>query len=367
MIEVDRIDSLSELSRHRDAWDELAGSRCLASSAWLWSWWEAYQAEHKLYVLRVKRDDHTMGFAPWYTEITRSRAHAIKSLGSGKACTDYQTLLARPGEEVEVARAIADWLIENCSVEACAWDHLELESIARDDVAAHALVERFNEHGVNVAQRPATCAWAFDFGATWEEYFQGVKKNIRRKLRKLDRDYVATQKSKLVVLQEGEAIEPWFDRLVELHQARWNHVGVEGCFTTAEFRTFLRKAVTRLHEQQRVWMVGLELEGLLVGVSLFLTDDDTIRLYQVGVDPQRRDDQIGWQLNYLTLQAAFNRGIRRVDFLRGEEDYKRYLGATPVEQWSCRVAAPRSTAKLRHQFWMTTDWFRDWGRQFSRQ
>ena len=366
MLTVERLAAASELRQIRAAWEQLSESHVFTSPAWLSNWWDAYQETHELFVLRVS-DSHgdLVGLAPWYLERSVAAGKTLRFLGSGKACTEYQSLLAAPGEGDRVALAVAEWLVDANHSRLDGWDHLDLQAVPQADPAITLLASCLERNGVRVAMKPGPACWRIELPACWEEYQAGLARNVRRKLRKIEKDYFASGRVQQTVARSDLEFEQLFDRLVEFHQRRWDTVGTPGCFTSPQFGSFLRRAANELGGAQRAWLSQVSVDDQPAAVAFFLSDDESELMYQCGMDPAMREHQPGWLLNVANLQTMFRRGIRRCDYLRGEERYKRELGAVAVPQVDWRISAPSSVARFRHTIWLTQDRLRAWGKQVA--
>jgi CelD/BcsL family acetyltransferase involved in cellulose biosynthesis len=71
----------------------------------------------------------------------------------------------------------------------------------------------------------------------------------------------------------------------------------------------------------------------------FETDTDLL-YYNAGIDPDARELSPGVLMIYAYVRRALELGIRRMDFLRGDESYKYEWGA--VDEPIQRVLLPRS-------------------------
>ncbi|MCA9149894.1 MAG: GNAT family N-acetyltransferase, partial [Planctomycetales bacterium] len=356
----------SELATLRDAWQQLAKGRLFADFDWLGSWADSYVNSGELQVV-VARDQagQVAAILPLYRDSSLVRGRTLKFLGSGKVCTEYQTLLVRESEPAVVIRAVAAWLAQSATEAGSEWDVLELESTHANDVHIGMLVDELSQRNLTIQVQDAPCCWKVTLAATWDEQLAGLAKDPRRKIRKIVRDYVDTQRATLSVAEGAEQQQRSLDLLIDFHQQRWRDAGIEGCFTQPEFERFLRQAVERLGAAGRVWLGRVDVDQQPVAVSLFIRDKaNEYVLYQCGMDPAARACQPGWLSNVLNLQRLIDQGATHCDYLRGEERYKRELAAEPVAMTTFAIAAPHVVGRFRHAVVQTEQWLKDWRRQF---
>jgi CelD/BcsL family acetyltransferase involved in cellulose biosynthesis len=84
---------------------------------------------------------------------------------------------------------------------------------------------------------------------------------------------------------------------------------------------------------------GLGLTFLTVGdrriaAGIHLETANCLMFYNAGIDPDSRDLSPGVVMTYAYIRRALERGLRRFDFLRGDEPYKYEWGAVdePVQR-----------------------------------
>jgi CelD/BcsL family acetyltransferase involved in cellulose biosynthesis len=365
MLHVTRITQNQELRQFTSQWNELGTGRAFESWEWLVNWWHAFAGPDELYVLAAHDEQGQLqGIAPFYRESSAARGRLLKFLGSGKACTEYQSLLVRPESCQRVAEAFADWLRDAARWRPNQWDALKLDSVAVSDPAMATFVSRCEHWGALLQQEPAPCCWRIDLPPSWSEYMESLAGNVRRKVRKLVQTYVDTARAAVHECSPGQDTDQVLDRLIDFHQRRWQEVNVAGCFSRPEFSQFLRAAAHDLSGRDGIALSLLTIDGQSAAVGLFLRDTDgTHSLYQCGTNPDCKQHQPGWLLNILSLKKLIEQGVRSCDYLRGDERYKRELGATAVPLVSYRIAAPHAAGRLRHSVELVQDRLRDWAKQ----
>lgn len=364
MLRVSRIIDFQELRYERESWNRLSPASVLSSAEWLWNWWNAYAGDDELFVLTVRdASEKLVAVAPWYRSRRLATGNTLRFLGSGKVCTDYQTILTLPEHRDAAVLALVEWLCEANELGRQSWDHLELDSTPQNDPALSLFSAALERRGAWIDVRPAASCWMIDLSGDWPSYRQRLKQRVRRKVRQLERDYLDTGRARLITSDEANNWQDGVERLVDFHQRRWATVGVEGCFSSKQFTSFLAQATGELMPLGRAWLTQLFLDDRPVAAALFLRNQDAYQLYQCGMDPDAREHQPGWLINVMHLRTLLQRGATTCDYLRGDERYKAELGATPVCQRRWRISAPGSVARLRHSLWLTQDRLRGWGKR----
>jgi CelD/BcsL family acetyltransferase involved in cellulose biosynthesis len=366
MLRVSRVQDLVELSNERFAWNQLAPNQVLSSAEWLWNWWHAYRGDAEVYVLTVRdASERMVAAAPLFLTRSLTSGNTLRFLGSGKVCTDYQTILALPEYRDQAVAAIVEWLCQSNDARRDQWDHLDLEATPQNDPAISLLAAMLERRGGRADVRPALGCWKLALPDTWDAFVKQTRSGIGRKLRKLDRDYVQTGRVTLTTSDEHADWHELLGNLSDFHQRRWAEVGVDGCFGCDKFSSFLDRALADLVQQQKAWISQLVLDGEPAAAAVFLCDSDTYSLYQCGMNPDLREHQPGWLMNILNIRTMIARHVKCCDYLRGDERYKKELGSTLTPQRSWRISAPGSVSRFRHSIWLTQDRLVGWGKQLA--
>jgi CelD/BcsL family acetyltransferase involved in cellulose biosynthesis len=367
-MKVERLCTLEELEAIRPVWNQLAGDSPFRQWQWLHSWWQAFSTEGELYVLQVVDSaGQVIGIAPWYLERSLTQGRRIRQLGSGRACSDYQSVLVQPEHESAVAETLADWLLSAGQLPQHRWDELDLEASAEDDSPMSLLADCLRHRDLTVDWRPQLTCWGVPLPDDWDAFVRSRSSSSkRRRLARLKRLYVDTGRAVLRRAETREEVDCFFGKFVELHQRRWAGTSETGCFADSRFTRFLHQAAGHFSAVKQLELTQLYIDGRLAAANCCFVSRDCCSVYQCGMDPAEAEHQPGWLLNVLLLRNLMERGFRYCDYLRGDERYKRDLEAIPRRQRHLRVAAPRSLARLRHQAWVTKDWLRQWRSQFRR-
>jgi CelD/BcsL family acetyltransferase involved in cellulose biosynthesis len=354
--------TLDQLTRYADDWERLADGVPFRGWAWLSHWWRHYgshdtgRPQTRLAVLGVFDDaDALVGMAPWYVDRSAMHGHVLRPLGSGEVCSDYLGLLCHPAKEELVVESLAEYLTENASnrdVDALRWDLIELGGVDAQDRPMADLVNALKIAGSTVDRRPGLNCWRLELPTNWEDYVASLGKNLRREVRRLERELLNTDRVKLHSVTRLDDLSQAMEILVELHQRRRKMLDEAGCFASARFLAFYRDVVPELLRRGQVQFHWLELDGKPAAAEYQLVGHGIVYAYQAGVDPDVMEQQPGKLINLAVLRQAIERGDRAFDFLRGDEPYKARFGAQPRPTVEYRVVARRPVARLRHNLWL---------------
>ena len=164
---------------------------------------------------------------------------------------------------------------------------------------------------------------------TWEAYLAALsgkqRHELTRKMRRLERE---VPEARVLGLATRAEVEARFDDFLVLH--RRSRVG-KARFMDERMEAFFRRVATALADQGglRLWL--LDAPGGPLAAFLCLEWDGTVGLYNSGFDPARAALSPGVVLLAHIIRDAIARGMRRFNFLRGEERYKYEFGPTPED------------------------------------
>jgi CelD/BcsL family acetyltransferase involved in cellulose biosynthesis len=92
-----------------------------------------------------------------------------------------------------------------------------------------------------------------------------------------------------------------------------------------------------LAKEQILKLFFLDLNGLPVAAVMCFEYNSTMYLYNNGYDQRHRAVSVGLLSKVLNIKASIKRGIRKYDFLKGDEEYKHRLGGKQMPLYRCRI------------------------------
>lgn len=351
---IDCIRRTEDLDGLQQAWNQLnhlRGDNPFQSWEWIRSWWQVYGADRELFVLTFRDSgNQTVGIVPLCRQWSLTKGHCLELLGSGKACSDYQTFLVEPMFESDVLHHLVEWLMTADGDRR--WDTLDLDGICLLDSTVNAWRTQMAQRAVSITQLEQPSCWRLELPPTWENYVTERARTRRRSLRKQLQTLQDSQSGVTYHVAESlQQAQEYLSCVEELHQRRWQEVGIQGCFASDGFRSFVQLAVERFWSQGELHLAVVRAGGEVVAGSLGIIRNRTHYVYLTGMNPQQAEMRPGWTLNTGHLSHAYQNGLTTIDYLRGDEGYKRELGATPLSQIRLRIASRQPWAQVRHRLW----------------
>ena len=344
----------------RETWDRLAAQNPWSTpfSAWAFhrAWWDAYgdnAHDETLVVCGEGASDEPMAIVPLMHRheveptdaATRTTIRHTDDLGltavapTAKAIlfgasyhSDYATVLGDPAILPGVARAVAAYV---AAPVGDAWDVVDLRRLRCQDPAGNQLARALGERGLGelTVEREDVCpVVTFPQGVDIEGYLSTLGKKERHEIRRKVRRAEAIGEVRLTDSTDPQADLELF---IDLHQKRW---GEKGLFPSTKGGDQSRVLVRRLFElfgtDGPFKLTILRVGDRRIGAGLHFETGSDLLYYNAGIDPDARDLSPGVLMIHAYVARALERGIRRMDFLRGDESYKYEWGAVdePIQR-----------------------------------
>jgi CelD/BcsL family acetyltransferase involved in cellulose biosynthesis len=361
-----RIERRSIADIPRSTWDALAARNPWATpfSGWAFqrAWWDAYGANAHEETLVVVEAGAAPGADPvaivplmhrHEVEPADALTHTKMRHGADVDLTpvpptatavffgasyhaDYATLLAAPADLPAVAGALAEYLA--VPGDRRRWDVVDLRRLRCGDPAADALVAAFSARELvdgwmlNVDREDVCPVVTLPAGASMEDYLATLGKKERHEIRRKVRRAEAVGE-----IGFEDSVDPIADleTFIVLHQKKW---GTDGLFPEtpggAQSRVLFRRLFELHGADGPLRLAFLSVGGRRIAAGIHFETAEGYLYYNAGVDPDARDLSPGVLMVQALIGRALAAGVRRLDFLRGDESYKYEWGATdePIQR-----------------------------------
>ncbi|HEX8817050.1 MAG TPA: GNAT family N-acetyltransferase [Terriglobales bacterium] len=340
---------LEELEELRPAWDELlaefSGASTFSTWEWLAPWWRAFGERRELMALAFFEGSRLVGLAPLEVEKRRVAPgltlHVLRLWGDGSGDSDNLDCPARAGYEARLARGLVEYLQANQT----RWDFCELNTVPQDSAVGNCLVELLSEWKWTGFRRERA-ALAISLPETWEGYLAKISAKERGKIayygNRLGKKYRAH-----FYKCEGRANLPRsLHALFNLHQQRWQSVGKPGSFRSVARRKFYGELSGLLVERKRLEFWLLELDGKPAAAQFGFRYGEAVSQLQEGYDPAYAAESVGYVLRAHVIRRLIADGVRRYDFLAGEDASKLRWGARRGSYLDFHFAQPNTPGSV---------------------
>jgi CelD/BcsL family acetyltransferase involved in cellulose biosynthesis len=276
--------------------------------AWVSAWWRHLGAGSTLAVIAARRGGALVGVAPMIIQ-KRHGLLACRLLGGAESALG--DLLVANDFDHSIARALLQ------SVSELRFDYLDVFGVPGGGPLAHACasqglvdMERVGAPVMNMAD-----GWPAVYGSR----IHGKKRALhRRRMRQL----AAVGSIEWSTARTPAEIAREIEHAFEIHARRWAGRPDGSTFGVAAARDFHRAAATALAAQDAVRIVMLRVDARPVAFQYSFVIGTTLYLHRIAFDPVLAAHSPG-QLTLLhAIGDAASEGIRRVEFLGGNERYK---------------------------------------------
>jgi hypothetical protein len=262
-------------------------------------------------------------------------SHAcLESLTNYYSCC-FAPILRNGQIEREVIKALAERLWED----RAQWEILRLQPLNRDSAVYTALVETFGQMGLIVQTYFCFGNWYLDVaGRSYQEYFKSLpsvlQKNIPYNLRRLERS-----DGKIVIVTDETGLERALDDYEKVYNSSWKVQEATPQFIRGLARIAARKGWLRL---------GLVyIAGEPAAAQLWIVNGRVASIYKIAYDERFAKLSAGTALTAKLMERAIDEDkVTVVDYLSGEDDYKKNWMSHRREFWGIVAFNPRSLRGL---------------------
>ena len=286
---------------------------------WMRAWQEVFAPQAELWIRSFQKGEEVVGVAPLLVENRTARL-----IGGPDVC-DHLDLAAAGSRTVEFSRALLDY----ARIEGI--ERLELNPLRPDSAVMKVLAPVAREKGYAVSIGEDDLLFEVELPGSWDEYLQILtgkqRHEVRRKLRRLENSAAAGFR----VLEAPEAVRAAMDDFFVLFRQNRED---KAAFMSGRMEAYFR----RLAEYVPGMRIGfLDVDGAPAAGVLCCDHEGTRYLYNSGYDHRLAQLSVGLLCKVFSIRESMARGLKRYDFLKGNEIYKRQLGGKPVPIYSCRI------------------------------
>jgi hypothetical protein len=343
-------------------WEKLArlsNQMVCMSPGWAASWWKHF-GRHKnrsLFIVTVYDNLRLAAIFPFYKGYTNvggiTMQQRLQLIGSGVSpneqfgfsddygISDFLDVIVDP----ECRAGIADLFLKLLASPELS-DYQITFHQARDDSYImqniYPLLKK-SERRVR-AEHTDTCYYIeLDQKGDLQDFINRSKSNARRRFRQTLRAR-GTGNEYIIEEPAGEGdVEMMIDKLIQLHQERWNEKGYPGTFQDERFREFFKEISFAAFRDNRLWLKQAVDESGVCAVRMLLMYNGRYYDYMSGYDENSPSAKyrpgIGLLLDL--VENSFKLPIERIELLRGDEGYKHDFTHLSLNNWKITMPAIR--------------------------
>jgi len=295
---------------------------------WHRVWWDEFQADKELFVLKMRRAEDCVAIVPLYRKVDGGRK-VLRFVG-GIDLTDYLGPICGAGDRPDVAAALVEWL----RTTDCEWDELDAHNMPVPFGFAEFLVERADSAGFSFALDQEETTAVLELPQDWDTYLAGLDSKERHELKRKRRRVAREHPDARVRSATTETLDSDLRLFVDMHRGTEGH---KGHFMRPEIATFFERVANAFMPLGWLRLDFLEVDGVPIATTFGFEHGHTLYLYNSAYEPEAGRLSPGLILVSMLIEDAIARGVRIFDFLRGPERYKYQLGAAAVPLNNVRV------------------------------
>lgn len=272
-----------------------------------------------LRILYITNDKNIVAIAPLrqsnYSIKSSFNYSVIEPLDYGSA-TDYTGLILAE-QEIECLRIFISYLFSQKD-----WDYIYLNDIPEQSLIVDLLVKNNSLFPNFEIEEGAKCPY-IPIPDSIENFLKGYsrnfRKNLKRSLRKLQRDY---GKVELKDYRDLGSLEDMMNLFFNLHQKRWVSKKGPGAFKTQRVRDLFLDRAKLFAEKGWFGLFFLIVDEKPVAAKYVLEHNKKMYGCLSGFDPAYSSYSLGSLLLLKVIENCVEREFKEYDFMKGDELYK---------------------------------------------
>ena len=295
-------------------------------------WWNYWSQDRHLRIITLSEESGKLcGIAPLYLEETKE-GKKLKLLGSSDLC-DYLDFIVAKGEEFRFYHTLLPYLASSLNKKTT----LYLNSLQQHSPTLSFFKRIAYSNDYNIDINLEDKAPALHLPSNFDLYLKRLTKKyrheIRRKMRRVEKRAKITFRK---IDHHSQVMQkmPGFINLFRKSAEKKNN------FLNELREKFFRALAQEFSRMGWLELFVLSFDEMEVAYLFCFHYQDTLYLYNSAYDPTFYNFSPGIVIITYCLEDAINRGIKRFDFLRGNESYKYHFGAQDHNLYTITLCLP---------------------------
>ncbi len=338
--EVSVVSRRRELAALRAEWtgllERIPDDSPFLTYEWLTTWWDAFAADATMHLVVVHRAGRLVAIAPFLYRTERVAGHSRRVLGLwSNDNTDRTGLLVDVDAPIAV-RAIVDHIVER----APSWDVAELVPLERSVPTTSALLDLLHQRGLTHGVTDNLQSPHLEMPGGWDDLVDTLGASFRKSLRRKTRAGDLAGRLSFEIIRDPSGIDTAFD----IARDSWQYENGTSIASTDALRSFYSGLARVAHDRGWLQFAFMRLDDEPVAFEFNLVYHGTAYNLKLGYRKSHAGLSPGILLKQHVLRELIDAGIRRYDFLGGDEPYK--LHWTSHIRPHCRVTVYRRRPTL---------------------
>jgi len=318
----------AELESVAEAWHGL-WARCerartpYLSFEWVRTWANHFGQDGRLCIILVEDDGSIVGIMPLTLVKYRLWPFTLEALETIGGESRNLIALVAPRSGAVVASAVADYLAREVLRGARA---LRLSLVPSLHPFLELLVSALEGIQPRIPVRVRLCNFApyTPLPALWEDFERSLGKGRRKVMARAQRRLDLSRREVRISQWHGDDVDDATRRLFDVHDARWEELGIRGLFHDERNRAFHLDIARQCDRMGWLDLSEMQVDGRTASAHLVLVLDGVSYMMRSGRDTSFAAYDVGHLHDLHMFRTWIARGLREADFLRGAEPYKFY-------------------------------------------
>jgi CelD/BcsL family acetyltransferase involved in cellulose biosynthesis len=326
MLRVESIDTRAQILSLKPIWNDLLARSDMdvpfMTFEWLQVWLKTYGNDFELLVLLVKDEGSVIAIVPLKRGKIKLRGISVNAIAFLANDWSARTGMITDGANKACFAAVLDHLKKNYR-----YDLLHLDQIVKDSLTDKLIQQEIRNRGLRFRQMQGANSPYIVIAGTWDAYLQKLSKKLRNNLNYKKKTIEKAGTYEIIRYRENDIPRALSD-ILRISRNTWKFeqkAGIAGAERTVEFVSSL---IRMLEENKMLNILVLYLEKIPVAFALNIEYRGKIYMYQISYDQNYRNIAPGYFLIVQSIQEAFEKGYKELDFLGKEERFKMELTST---------------------------------------
>jgi len=283
---------------------------------WLMCWTRNFSSGRQPSVVAIRNGRQITGIAPLLIENSTARL-----VGSPDVC-DYLDIVCAPNQEQDFCTALLHWMKTNNI------NTFKVGIVRPDSLVATILKDVALKSGYQVINEPDEMSPETLLPVTFNQYLQMLDAKQRHEVNRKARRLEEAGTVNYTTLSSSPDILASMDTFLKLFVA--SREG-KAKFLTPEMEIFFRDMANTMSAQGLLRMGVLEIDSKVAASVLAFEYHSTTYLYNSGFDPSLNRLSVGILSKVYLIRDSISSGMKKFDFLKGDEKYKSHLGGKEIQ------------------------------------
>ncbi len=220
------------------------------------------------------------------------------------------------------------------------WECLDFHPMDPDDPSFHDWLASLRRQGYWVDTYQCFGNWYMHVnGRNFAEYFEALPSQLKNTIKRKRKQFEANPANRLEIVQGGDKLEQAIADYIKIYNASWK--------VPEPYPDFIPGLIRSCAEQG--WLrLGLAYVGETpAAAQIWIVQEGTAAIYKLAYDEQFAKQSIGSILTTALMQYAVDVDkVEVVDYLTGDDAYKRDWMSHRRERWGIVAYNPRSLGGL---------------------